>query len=105
MRVEHRGASASTAAPPVATLWPDNLPAWAAFMSVQTQWRYVAGGMGPVMATGLDYASVSAYLQSQGYRAQARRGRPALGTILDDLRECEAVTLEEWAREASRNRS
>lgn len=105
MRVEHRGASASTAAPPVATLWPDNLPAWAAFMSVQTQWRYVAGGMGPVMATGLDYASVSAYLQSQGYRAQARRGRPALGTILDDMRECEAVTLEEWAREAARSRS
>lgn len=92
------------ASPPAAVLWPDNLPAWGAFMSVQTQWRHACGGMGPAMPSGLDYAGVCAYLQAHGYRAQARRGAPTLGRILDDLRVCEAVALEEWARQAARQR-
>jgi len=90
-----------TADLPVALLWPDNLPAWVAFMSVQTQWRYVSGGFGPPARVGLDYAGVCAYLQAQGHRAKARRGRPALGTLLDDLRACESVAIDEWARKAA----
>lgn len=70
-------------------LWPDNVDAWHAWRSLQTQWR--RSGLDG-RASGLDYTAVIAYLQAHGHR------RPRLGTLLDDLRVCEAVALEEWSR-------
>lgn len=73
-------------------------------MAMQTQWRWLAPGMGDPVRTGLDYAGVCAWLQAQGYRAQSRRGALTIGQILDDLRECESVALDAWARQAARKR-
>jgi hypothetical protein len=42
-------------------IWPDNWPAWQAFVSVQTQWSTGFGG-----PTGLDYSRVKAGLEMAG---------------------------------------
>ena len=39
-------------------VWAPNAPAVRAFLSVTTQWRYVARSEGRLVATGLDYAAV-----------------------------------------------
>lgn len=91
----------ASAAPPRARLWPCNVPAWNAWLAVQTQWRH-AGMVG--LATGLDYASVAAYLRAQGIGQRARPGVPSLGQLLDDLRVCEGITLEEWKAKALQKR-
>lgn len=52
-------------------LWPCNVPAWAAWRGVQTQWR-----IGPSGAiTGLDYAGVRAWLDEQQIDSAPERKR------------------------------
>lgn len=46
-------------APELCYLWPCNLPTWLLWLRLQSQWR--RGAMGE--RTGLDYASVLAYLR------------------------------------------
>ena len=46
-------------------VWPDNIPAVAAFLAVATQWRMVAGDAGST-AIGLDYAGARAGLDASG---------------------------------------
>lgn len=47
-------------------VWPDHAAAVEAFLAVETQWRWVGGGMGGLMAIGLDYAGVQAGLALAG---------------------------------------
>lgn len=75
-------------------LWPENVPVWAAWLAVQTQWRYA--GMAGV-PTGLDYAGVHAALQLGGAPEAERTQWFAL------LRSMEAATLDEWARKRERD--
>ena len=51
-------------------LWPEHLPAFEAFLGLQTQW--VVGMAGPV---GLAYAGVEACLRLYGLTAAQRRQR------------------------------
>ncbi len=87
---------------PTVALWSGNVASWCAWMAVQTQWRHAGGGMGPPVPTGLDYAGVSAWLQAHGHSPQFARGPRSLALALDDLRACEAVALDEWARQSAR---
>lgn len=68
-------------------LWPDNVAAWQAWISVQTQWR--VGGMGG--ATGLDYAGVRAWLDESGAGADERRD------WWQAICACEREVLDVWA--------
>ena len=97
------GAPAAPAAPPTFALWPSNVPAWCAWLAVQTQWRHAAVGMAGSLRTGLDYAGVCAWLQANHYSPQFARGPRSLARALDDLRACEAVAIDEWARQAARH--
>jgi Phage related hypothetical protein (DUF1799) len=45
-------------------VWPENLPAVAAFIAVATQWRVVGRADGAMRTTGLDYAGVRAALDA-----------------------------------------
>jgi hypothetical protein len=45
-------------------VWPENLPAIAAFIACATQWRVVALADGTTRATGLDYAGCRAALDA-----------------------------------------
>nr|RDS96960.1 hypothetical protein DWF04_03920 [Cereibacter sphaeroides f. sp. denitrificans] len=47
-------------------VWPENVAAVQAFLFVATQWRWVGGGMGGLMAIGLDYAGARAGLDLAG---------------------------------------
>lgn len=47
-------------------VWPENEDAVQAFLAVSTQWRFAGGGMGGVMAVGLDYQSARAGLDLAG---------------------------------------
>jgi hypothetical protein len=72
----------------VCYLWPCNLPTWAVWPQVQTQWR--TGSMGE--RTGLDYAAVLAYLgQVRGLRPKAR------AAVFEGLRAMELAALQAWA--------
>lgn len=89
---------------PTVALWPVNVASWCAWLAVQTQWRHAAVGMAGSRRTGLDYAGVSAWLQAHGHSPQFARGPRSLALALDDLRACEAIALDEWARQAARHR-
>lgn len=75
-------------------LWPDNLPAWHAWQSVQSQWRVGMGG-----ATGLDYTGVQACLRLQGHRGAALR------ELFAGIQACERATLEAWAEAREREQN
>jgi hypothetical protein len=45
-------------------VWPENLPAVAAFLAVATQWRVVGLADGSLRTTGLDYAGARAALDA-----------------------------------------
>lgn len=75
-------------------LWPEHLPALHAWIDLGTQWR-----VGPVGATGLDYAGVQAYLTLTGLRGEARRQR------FEELRIMERATLRAWAARREREQS
>jgi hypothetical protein len=47
-------------------IWPDNVPAVAAFLRVQTQWTYVCPGDGSVRRAGLDYQGARAAFDLAG---------------------------------------
>ena len=49
-------------------VWPEYAPAMAAFLSVQTQMRFVTGGMGERRALGLDYTAVRAGFDMAGIK-------------------------------------
>lgn len=67
-------------------IWPDNLPGWELFLSVQTQWR---GGM---QREGLDYPGVHLVIgQRRVWRAH-RRQRFA------EIQIMERACLDEWAK-------
>lgn len=74
-------------------LWPCNVPHWLRWQQLQTQWRYAPHGMGGRMPTGLDYASVSAWLQAHGCHARGRKDRH-LGQALGHIQACEAGHLQ-----------
>lgn len=76
-------------------LWPDSLPAWAAWQAVQTQWR--TGGMGG--QTGLDYMGVRAWLDECGPRRRSQRRE-----WFECIQACEAATLAAWAEHQSRSK-
>lgn len=75
-------------------LWPDNVAAWSAWQTVQTQWRVGMGG-----ATGLDYTGVQACLRLQGHRGQALR------ELFAGVQACERATLEVWAEAREREQN
>ena len=81
-----------------AWLWPDNQPHWQLWCSVQTQWRYAAGGMGAPQATGLDYAAVTAWLQAHGYHTR-RRGSRSMPAALHAIAACEQGALQGMAQQ------
>jgi hypothetical protein len=71
-------------------LFPENAPAWALFMCVQTQWR---GGM---QREGLDYPGVQAVIDSRREWRKHRRARFA------DIQVIERAVLDEWRKESAR---
>jgi hypothetical protein len=73
-------------------LWPCNLAAWHCWCDLQTQWRTGVGG-----ATGLDYASVHAYLQA-AYAHDPLQPQ-ALRDTFAGIRAAERATLEVWAEQ------
>ena len=81
----------------IAWLWPDNVAHWNAWVCVQTQWRYTSGGMGAPVATGLDYAAVTAWLQAQGHHPR-RRGSRSLPAALYAIAACEQGALQGMAQ-------
>lgn len=72
-------------------LWPDNVPAWEAWLGVQTQWRVGMAG-----ATGLDYAGVRAYLDEIGLDGDER------SDVFAGIQACEREVLRVWARKRER---
>ena len=77
----------------VCHLWPENLLPWECWHAVQTQWRMGMGG-----ATGLDYASVLAYLKD-GRGLHSKERREVFGLI----QLCERETLRVWAEKRERD--
>lgn len=73
-------------------LWPDCLPAWAAWQAVQTQWRHSASGG----ITGLCYAGVRAWLCECGPTSRAQRRE-----FFEAIQACESATLQAWAQHSS----
>jgi len=73
-------------------LWPENVPVWTLWQSVQTQWRIGMGG-----PTGLDYAGIEALMRM---RNVSRAERPEL---IEGLQVMEVVALEEFAAKAERD--
>lgn len=49
-------------------LWPEFADAWNAFVACQTQWRWLAVGMGEPVRTGLCRTALLATLQMQRVR-------------------------------------
>lgn len=86
-------ATAGVAGPAERTeyLWPDNVDAWRAWQSIQTQWRH--GMSGP---TGLDYAGVRACLDELGFAGDERRDAWA------GIQACERTTLDVMAERRER---
>lgn len=70
------------------SLWPENLPTFLLWQSVQTQWR--TGGMGS--ATGLDYGGVQACMDLRGIRKKDR------AQMFESLQAMENATLTEWEK-------
>lgn len=78
----------------VVWLWPCNEQAWLHWCEVQTQWR----GIGMGGATGLDYASVTAYLR------EAVPKRKPRADIFEGIRAAERATLAVWAAARENNK-
>lgn len=74
---------------------------WCVWLAAQTQWRYASTPRGAI-PTGLDYTALVALLRAYGYRHAAAPDRPALQTILDDVRACESAALSEFTRARER---
>lgn len=53
--------------PDEAGVWPEHAEAVSAFLSVQTQWRWVSPGPGALMASGLDYTAARTGLDAAGF--------------------------------------
>lgn len=66
---------------------PDNDEAVGIFLSLQTQWRVIVGGMGGVVYQGFDYASIPATLELLGIDPADR------GDVFASLRIMEAAAL------------
>lgn len=47
-------------------VWFENAPAVRAFLSIDTQWRFAAVGIGGMVAIGLDYQGARAGLELAG---------------------------------------
>lgn len=73
-------------------LWPENVPIWTLWQSLQTQWRVGMAG-----ATGLDYAAVWAVID----RSVARRRRDETFAA---VRSMERAVLDVLAERAERER-
>ncbi|MCY1253019.1 hypothetical protein D9M68_123140 [compost metagenome] len=73
----------------------DNWEALQLFLTLQTQWRQVAG-MTDCLRTGLDYAAIEPVLRLRG----VKRKRQA--ALFADLRVLEAAALEELAAQRER---
>jgi len=81
---------------PTFWLWPENVPIWNAWHALQTQWRvHAMDGT----RLGLDYASVTAWLQAQGWRHGRRR---SLRHALACLGAMESAVLPIWRDQAER---
>jgi len=74
-------------------IWPENVAAWQAFQSVQSQWRVGMSG-----ATGLDYAGVRTCLELLGTSPRQLRA------IWPGLQACEQAVLRVWGEERERQR-
>lgn len=68
-------------------VYEDNWESWLFYLTVQTQWLYAAGGMGPAQRVGLNYAGVESGARMSG---QPRAKWPDL---LGDLRVMELAVL------------
>jgi hypothetical protein len=68
----------------VVAIWPENAEAFDLFVSLETQWRLLAG-FGAVGYIGLDYAAVRGELRARGIKDRAR--------VFEDLRVMERAAL------------
>jgi hypothetical protein len=71
-------------------IWPENWPAWQAFMAVQTQWATSMAGL-----TGLDYARVRHGLRMAGIKPTKE--------MFENLRLIEGAALEALNAERKKN--
>ena len=71
-------------------LWPCNVPTFNVWQRIQTQWR--VGGMGD--KTGLDYASVGAYLRD----VEKLKVKEFRDTFIG-LQAMELAALKAWAQD------
>jgi hypothetical protein len=60
------------------------------FLALGTQWKYVAGGLGPPIRIGLDYAAVEPTARGMGINVTPR--------IFADLRVMEEEALDVWSK-------
>lgn len=67
-------------------LWPENVPVFNLFRSLQTQWQSGMNG-----TTGFNYAGVEAYMRMKGVK------RKDQAELLPGLQVMEAASLREWA--------
>ena len=76
---------------------PDDIwESWKVFLSVQTQWSWVSGGLGAARRVALDYTRVESGLRLQGLP----RGR--WPQVFEDLREIEQAVLSADHERATR---
>lgn len=68
-------------------LWPENLPAFQFWQSIQTQWHSGMNG-----ATGLNYAGVQATMELRPIRKSRR------AALFAAVQAMEQATLNEWAK-------
>lgn len=72
-------------------LFPESLPSWLLWTTLQTQWR-TAGMEGE--RTGLDYAGVEAYMRAMGYGPGKRR---SMRRALADVQAMEVAAMNAWS--------
>ncbi len=53
-------------------VWEENWPTFCMFLSLQRQWRWLAGGMGPPIRLGLDYCAIEPVFRLTGVRKKDR---------------------------------
>lgn len=68
-------------------VWRDNLPSLELFLSVSTQWKWLAGA-GAAIRTGLDYAALEAAMRMLGVKGKDR------ALMFGDIRAMEGAALE-----------
>lgn len=84
--------AAAGAGPDEWHLWPENVPTWTLWQSLQTQWRTGMAG-----AAGLDYAAVWALIDR---RVPRRRRDEVFGAV----QSMERAVLKVWADKAEQER-